>query len=324
METAPRPAQTRGRHVLQTLRERWRWLTLLGLVLLVAGVTFAQYTDEGQVGGNFDTTGGFNVTFNGDEANPMVYALPFDITHLDPGDVATATLRIANTGTMDAHVYLDTTEATGGADLLAALRGSVLANQLVVDTGALTELGTITQDWLIPAGGHLDVDLKVELPASAGNEVLNQTVSVIYTFRAEQEDPSPSTTPIGVVDSTVVNARTLSDPWQQFGSRASAEATYGMTFTDTEMPLSLAMDPLGYGVTPLATLPAGAERWHVELNGSEAALGLTLRSPDWGVYTWEPATAGTYEFTYDLVQMTPDFGGEAQRVPITMTIHITE
>ncbi len=296
MEPAPRPR-----------RFRWQYAAAATAVLaLVTSFTWAAFSDQAAMETHF-TTGTFGINLDGNEGNPINYEVAFSAENLDPGDSASATITINNSGTEDAYVYLASTTVTGGAEFAAALRGDVTASAVSAGSGALATLTTAGNEWLIPGGGSLPVTVTASLPADAGNAVQGQDVDVVFLFRAEQDDPTPSLEGPGPAGEPLESGAPLTP--QAFW----LPATYGpgvreQYFTDYGVYLGLDggsamldLGPMALGLSgvPVAQWPAWAHDWTVT-NVDRSVSPMIMEGPDVNGFAVVYGDPGTTTVTWDL------------------------
>lgn len=84
------------------ISRKQRLLAASSVLAIGAGITLAAYSDQVDMSAEF-TTGTFDIAVDGQDQS---YQIPFDITELTPGDTATATVEVQNTGTIDAELHL--------------------------------------------------------------------------------------------------------------------------------------------------------------------------------------------------------------------------
>jgi spore coat-associated protein N len=132
-------------------------------VAAISGGTFALFTSSATNDANTfaagtltieDITGG-----NGSAA--------FTVTNMAPGDSGNGTVKIKNSGSLDAWVAIDTANDTG--DLAPALN-------ITADTTAV----------LIPAGEEADFTVNYDLPLATGNEYQGKSAQLDVVFKAVQ------------------------------------------------------------------------------------------------------------------------------------------
>ena len=179
-------------------------------VLAVAGTMFAfgslaLFSDQETVTGNAFSTGTIDLVAT--PATAVVTA-----SDMAPGDQVTASLDVANSGTLEFRYAAGstTTEDTLASQLVLTVKsgvttcddanwaadGSVLYSGPLGSTGGTAVLGDPTQgaqagDRVLAAGANEALCFNVTLPLATGNSAQGQSTTATFTFDAEQTANNP-------------------------------------------------------------------------------------------------------------------------------------
>lgn len=184
--------------------------TLLSSVLvivlclsLIAGSTFALFTSESSVNVAI-TSGKVKVLATIDETSISLASLndqtlaetqwvlngdTLTLTNMVPGDKLSFTIKVENQSNVTVK-YRTLVGTTGDAELLSGL---------IITVNETPYVGATASDWetLIPGSNITDVHVTIELPATAGNEYQEKTLSFKFAVEAVQGNATvESSTPI--------------------------------------------------------------------------------------------------------------------------------
>lgn len=204
-EALPTPPQGAGRpratgtKILASLAV----LALAGGVFTVASL--ALFTDQQAVGGNAFTTGSIDLV-----AAPAATAIT--AAAMAPGDQVTATVNVANSGTLEFRYSMTSTtdEDTLAPELVLTVKSGVTtcddanwaADGTVLYSGVLGSTATINAvgdpatgaqggDRVLASTANENLCFNVTLPTSAPNSAQGLTSTATFTFDAEQTANNP-------------------------------------------------------------------------------------------------------------------------------------
>jgi len=200
---------TQGGNMTDTLATRRlststvvRIVLALGAVFGVGTVlTLAAWTDNGTAQATF-STGNIDITLDGDDGDPTAYEWA-NLSASGMGDGASkyANLVIANAGSLDFTYAMDVTNASGDADLYAALRlsATVVPDGTICDAAALAagENKTVlftdaTLDDAAISGRSLEAGedetlcFRVSLPEGSSSGLQSKSTVADFVFTATQ------------------------------------------------------------------------------------------------------------------------------------------
>ncbi len=186
-----------------------RLLATLAVLALAGGVftisSLALFTDQATTTGNAFSTGTIDIA-----ATPTSAVVT--ASNMAPGDQVTATLNIANSGSLELRysATTTTTEDTLAAAMVLTVKSGVTTcddanwatDGTVVYTGVLgtvattAMIGDATQgsqagDRVLAAGADEDLCVNVTLPLAAPNSVQGLSSTATFTFDAEQTTNNP-------------------------------------------------------------------------------------------------------------------------------------
>lgn len=144
---------------------------------LIGGGTFALFTADATNAGNTVTTGTLTLQ---DITNGNGSAA-FTVTNMAPGDNGNATVKIKNTGSLDAWVAIDSAADTG-------------------DLAPVLDVTTPTAPVIIKAGESADFTVNYSLQRSAGNEYQGKSAALDVKFKAVQSKNNGDTNGNGAAD----------------------------------------------------------------------------------------------------------------------------
>ncbi|MBI4492969.1 MAG: hypothetical protein HY690_09270 [Chloroflexi bacterium] len=179
-----------------------RRLLLTGILVVgvlsgfVEGGTVAYFTSAATSAGNQFTAGTLTLAAG-------IASGTLTVSNVVPGDSFTAQLTIQNGGNLDLR-YAMASDTVGDADLKSALQltvrtktanpcssldGSVLYGPGNLDAAAFgsTAQGAQAGDRELAAGASEDLCFAVQLPSSASTTLQGKSVTVTFTFAAEQK-----------------------------------------------------------------------------------------------------------------------------------------
>jgi spore coat-associated protein N len=166
-----------------------RW-TLLAMAAVVALAALSGAAPGGEAQPRVELVDGELSLQNSHEGQAIIGA-----EDVAPGDSATGTVTLSNTGSLAGTLSLSASELSdtpgpGGGPLSAQLQLVVedLSAGSTVYNGPLTSLGTLALGALGP-GAAKPYRLTTSLPASADNSVAGASMSVAYTWTAEEAPP---------------------------------------------------------------------------------------------------------------------------------------
>jgi spore coat-associated protein N len=155
-------------------------LTLIGLIA-DADQTTATFTATTQNPGNQFITATLSLTNDKSAAGALV-----NISNLVPGDTATRTVTLTNTGNIPFTYSFAASQANNTllwSDATNGLQVTVTHGVTTLYTGALKNMGTLAGPGTVATGGTDAITFLFSLPVSAGNtfQTLTQDLTVTYT-----------------------------------------------------------------------------------------------------------------------------------------------
>ena len=155
-------------------------LTLIGLIA-DADQTAATFTATTQNPGNQFITATLSLTNDKSAAGALV-----NISALIPGDTATRTVTLTNTGNIPFTYSFAASQSNNTllwSDATNGLQVTVTRTALTLYTGALKNMGTVVVPGTVATGGTDAVSFLFSLPVSANNtfQTLTQDLAITYT-----------------------------------------------------------------------------------------------------------------------------------------------
>jgi len=164
------------------------------IVVVAASVTggaMALFTDQETSAGNAFTAGTLDLALT--DNNP----LPFSVSAMAPGDSASGTLDIDNSGTLELR-YAMTTTGDGTSTLDEQLDCEIKQGATTLYSGKLSSavIGDPTQgaqagDRTLGASGSETLTFTVSMPIDTDNSYQGDTCTVAFVFDAEQTKNNP-------------------------------------------------------------------------------------------------------------------------------------
>jgi len=157
----------------------------------VAGGAMALFTDQETSSGNAFTAGTIDLALT--DNSP----LPFSVSAMAPGDNATGTLDVDNSGTLELR-YAMTTTGDDTSTLDEQLDCEIKQGATTLYSGKLSSaaIGDPTQgaqagDRTLGASGSETLTFIVSMPLGTGNSYQGESCTVAFVFDAEQTKNNP-------------------------------------------------------------------------------------------------------------------------------------
>jgi hypothetical protein len=162
-------------------------LGVLGLLAAGAQVSGADFNDMVQIGVDAKT-GTLDINADGQQGNPTPYLVKMPLEQFKPGDTASKTIEVRNTGTLPAKVSV-TVVGQGAGYLGNQLDATVTASPAGGPPFTYTAKanGLSLEPFRVPASGAVPLTLTLTLPADTDNTWQGKTDTLTLTLNAVQE-----------------------------------------------------------------------------------------------------------------------------------------